>query len=157
MSKTREKTLRSQCLCLYFWKFRVYQVFSGIFFHRSETDGKWEYYSLECLLYFLKNIRRTHADYVRQAKGEVPIVHRPDRRDLIAYLQGSIEKKDLKSIDHSAPLQMSTNFKRSAESTMDSGPAQRPRLDNDQFRERLSAKLDAPAPGRLSINKANLK
>ena len=46
----------------------------------SESDGKWDYYTLECLLYFLKNIKRSHPDYVKQARGEVPIVHRPDRR-----------------------------------------------------------------------------
>ncbi len=56
----------------------------------SESDGKWDYYTLECLLYFLKNIKRSHPDYVKQARGEVPIVHRPDRRDLIAYLASSL-------------------------------------------------------------------
>ena len=44
----------------------------------------------------------------------MPIVHRPDRRDLIGYLEGNIAKKDLKSLDLSAPLQMPTNFKRTA-------------------------------------------
>ena len=41
-------------------------------------------------------------------------MHRPDRRDLIGYLEGNIAKKDLKSLDLSAPLQMPTNFKRTA-------------------------------------------
>ena len=35
-----------------------------------------DYYTLECLLYFLKNIKQSHAEYVRGAKGEVPIVRR---------------------------------------------------------------------------------
>ena len=65
-----------------------------------------DYYTLECLLYFLKNIKQSHAEYVRQARGEVPIVRRPDRRDLTGYLDGTIQKKDLKSIDQSAPLQV---------------------------------------------------
>ena len=44
----------------------------------------------------------------------IVISSRPDRRDLTGYLDGTIQKKDLKSIDQSAPLQMPTNFKRSA-------------------------------------------
>ena len=35
-----------------------------------------DYYTLERLLYFLKNIKQSHAEYVRGAKGEVPIVRR---------------------------------------------------------------------------------
>ena len=35
-----------------------------------------DYYTLECLLYFLKNIKQNHAEYVRQARGGVPIVRR---------------------------------------------------------------------------------
>ena len=128
----------------------------------SETEGgQWDYYTLECLLYFLKNIKRSHPDYVKQARGEVPIVHRPDRRDLIGYLEGTIQKKDLRSIDQSAPLQMPTNFKRSAEDKIDSGVGfKKPRLEQQsqsEIKERLAAKLEASQEGKLSINKANLK
>ena len=35
----------------------------------------------------------------------IVILSRPDRRDLTGYLDGTIQKKDLKSIDQSAPLQ----------------------------------------------------
>ena len=124
---------------------------------RTEADGKWEYYSLECLLYFLKNIKRSHPDYVKQAKGQVPIVHRPDRRDLTAYLTGQVDKKDLKSIDHSAPLQMSSNFKRTAEEKLEGSGAKKARVDPNEFKERLAAKLDAQPQGKISIDKANLK
>lgn len=136
------------------------------FFPRSESDGKRDYYTLECLLYFLKNIKRSHPDYVKQAKGEVPIVHRPDRRDLIQYLEGNLQKKDLKSLDQSAPLQMPINFKRSAQeelrksdTSFGGSAAKKPRLEHNQseIKERLAAKLDGPQESKLSINKANLK
>ena len=48
-----------------------------------------DYYTLECLLYLLKNITLQHPVYVRQAASEdIPIVRRPDRKDLLAYLKG---------------------------------------------------------------------
>ena len=47
-----------------------------------------EYYTLECLLYLLKNITLQHPVYVRQAASEdIPIVRRPDRKDLLLYLK----------------------------------------------------------------------
>ena len=46
-------------------------------FCSSESDGKWDYYTLEGLLYFLKNISRNHPDYVKQATTDkMPYVHR---------------------------------------------------------------------------------
>ena len=66
-----------------------------------------EYYTLECLLYLLKNIHLQHPVYVRQAvNDDVPIVRRPDRKDLLAYLRG--ESHSAMSIDKSAPLEMPT-------------------------------------------------
>lgn len=85
-------------------------------------------------------------------------MHRPDRRDLIAYLNG--EKKDLRSIDHSAPLPMPTNLKRAAEDKLSdlSASAKKPRLDQHQLKERLAAKLEAqPEGGKIAINETNLK
>eukprot|EP00088_Acartia_fossae_P015921 TRINITY_DN18848_c0_g1_i3.p1 TRINITY_DN18848_c0_g1~~TRINITY_DN18848_c0_g1_i3.p1 ORF type:complete len:125 (+),score=25.93 TRINITY_DN18848_c0_g1_i3:35-409(+) len=64
-----------------------------------------EYYSLECLIYFLKHVALHHPDYVRQAASDgVPAVRRPDRKDLLAYLRGKITT--CSSIDMAAPLQM---------------------------------------------------
>jgi parafibromin len=86
----------------------------------------------------------------------VPIVHRPDRRDLSGYLEGTIQKKDLKSIDQSAPLQMPTNFKRSAEEKIDSGiGAKKPRLEQQQsqqseIKKRLADKLNTAQEGKGS-------
>ena len=37
----------------------------------SVCSSDKEHYTLECLLYFLKNIKRSHPDYVKQARGEV--------------------------------------------------------------------------------------
>lgn len=155
--------------------------------YSTEKDGTWEYYTLDCLLFFVKNIKRRHPEYVRLAKGDVPIVTMPDRRDLIGYLEGNIPKKDVKSIDQSAPLHMpATNFKRTAavledhhkdEDAVLASASKKPRLDSESsnnlatatnentapisagdFKRRLADKLDGTQEGgRLSINKANLR
>lgn len=76
--------------------------------YRSGKDGTAkEYYTLECLLFILKNINLTHPVYVRQAAAEnIPIVHRPDRKELLAYLNG--ETASCPAIDKSAPLELPT-------------------------------------------------
>ena len=72
--------------------------------YKTEEDkGKKEYYTLECLLYFLKNMDVAHHHYVRQAGcAKKPVVHRPDRKDLLAYLKG--EQQTAASIDKNAPI-----------------------------------------------------
>eukprot|EP00092_Neocalanus_flemingeri_P019010 GFUD01020598.1.p1 GENE.GFUD01020598.1~~GFUD01020598.1.p1 ORF type:complete len:520 (+),score=166.60 GFUD01020598.1:49-1608(+) len=86
-----------------------------------------DYYTLECLLYLLKNITLQHPVYVRQAAGEdIPIVRRPDRKDLLAYLKG--ESTTAASIDKSAPLEMPTQVKRTAEDSLESAQ-KKPRYD----------------------------
>lgn len=133
-----------------------------IYGSENKEDGTWEYYTLGCLLYFLKNVQLLHPAYVRQAAGEdVPVVRRPDRRDLLAYLRGT-DQQIPKSIDKSARLEMPTHVKRTAEDKLDGGQAsKKARLDanasSQQLKERLAAKLDAPQDGKLSINRANLK
>jgi parafibromin len=77
-----------------------------------------EYYTLECLLYLLKNIALQHPVYVRQAASEdVTIVRRPDRKDLLAYLKGDTQSAP--SIDKSAPLEMPTQVKRTADDNLE--------------------------------------
>jgi parafibromin len=77
-----------------------------------------EYYTLECLLYLLKNITLQHPVYVRQAASEdVTIVRRPDRKDLLAYLKGDTQSAP--SIDKSAPLEMPTQVKRTADDNLE--------------------------------------
>jgi len=72
----------------------------------STKDGPIkEYYTLECLLFLLRNVNLQHPVYVRQAAAEgVPVVRRPDRKDLLAYLTG--ESVASQSIDRSAPLEL---------------------------------------------------
>lgn len=62
---------------------------------------------MECLLFILKNVSLTHPVYVRQAAAEnIPVVRRPDRKELLAYLNG--ETANCAAIDKSAPLEIPT-------------------------------------------------
>lgn len=62
---------------------------------------------MECLLFILKNTNLTHPVYVRQAAGEnIPVVRRPDRKELLAYLNG--DTLTCSAIDKSAPLELPT-------------------------------------------------
>jgi len=111
-----------------------------------------DYYTLECLLYLLKNITLQHPVYVRQAASEdIPIVRRPDRKDLLAYLKG--ESNTATSIDKSAPLEMPTQVKRTAEDNMES-VQKKPRYDEsasqklkDQLAMKYGANQEAGAQG----------
>lgn len=133
------------------------------FFFSAEKKEK-EYYTLGCLLYFLKNEHLSHPKYVQQAAGDkVPVVRRPDRRVLLEYLHGSNAQVP-KSIDKTARLEMPTHVKRTAEEKIDhlSGNlAKKAKLDTkateQELKERLAAKLDGPSANLSSINSANLK
>ncbi|XP_068210894.1 uncharacterized protein hyx isoform X2 [Palaemon carinicauda] len=74
----------------------------------SGKDGApKDYYSLECLLFLLKHVSLTHPTYVRKAAAEnIPVVRRPDRKELLAYLNG--ETSTAAAIDKSAPLEIPT-------------------------------------------------
>ena len=76
-----------------------YQVYSA-----AVGDGnRKEYYTLESLLYFLKHMDLAQPHYVKQAgRDNIPVVPRPDRKDLIAYLKG--ESQTSPSIDKNAPI-----------------------------------------------------
>ena len=55
----------------------------------NKDADAWEYYTLESLLYFLKNVNSSHPTYVREAANkDIDPVRRPDRRALLAYLRG---------------------------------------------------------------------
>lgn len=103
-----------------------------LFFSSGKEGNDKEYYTLECLLFILKNIQLTHPVYVRQAAvsrhvsvlefpqhentapksnnllqaANIPAVRRPDRKELLAYLNG--ETATCASIDKSAPLEIPT-------------------------------------------------
>ncbi|PSN55612.1 hypothetical protein C0J52_04026 [Blattella germanica] len=120
----------------------------------SGKDGApKEYYTLECLLFLLKNVTLTHPVYVRQAAAEnIPVVRRPDRKDLLAYLNG--ETAASASIDKSAPLEIPTQVKRTADDTLES-IAKKPRFEETQVqkvKEQLAARLDAPKEASVTVD-----
>ena len=129
----------------------------------SET-GTWEYYTLETLVYFLKNTDVSHPVYVRKAAGEdVAVVRRPDRKELLAYLRG-MDNNIPKSIDKSARLEMHTrtcDIKRTAEDHLDTSAAKKARVEGyntqQDIKDRLAEKLKDKEKGPLSINRPNLK
>lgn len=108
-----------------------------------------EYYTLDCILFLLKNVQLQHALYVREAAAKgVPVVRRPDRKDLLSYLNG--ETTSSTNIDKSAPLeiplQKPPQAKRGATDTHE-GDKKKPRLEEKQVQEaRLNwiNKIDAP-------------
>nr|5YDE_A Chain A, Parafibromin [Homo sapiens] len=59
-----------------------------------------EYYTLDSILFLLNNVHLSHPVYVRRAATEnIPVVRRPDRKDLLGYLNG--EASTSASIDRS--------------------------------------------------------
>lgn len=132
-----------------------------------------EYYKLECLLFLLKNILLSHPVYVRQAAADnIPAVRRPDRKGLLAYLNG--ETSSSSSIDKSAPLELPTQVraircheerphcdffsiqvKRSADYDGIDSVAKKPRLEDihvQKVREQLAARLDAPKEASVTVD-----
>lgn len=123
-----------------------------------------EYYTLDSILFLLKNIKLSHPLYVRHAAAEeIPVVRRPDRKDLLSYLSGEILASS--NIDKSAPLEITmqrpTKVKRSAPSgssatdepagSLEPG-AKRARTDGSQKllrgRQRLVERLEGKGSDR---------
>uniref|UniRef100_A0A8C1JMF1 Parafibromin n=1 Tax=Cyprinus carpio TaxID=7962 RepID=A0A8C1JMF1_CYPCA len=107
-----------------------------------------EYYTLDSILFLLNNVHLPHPSYVRRAATEnIPVVRRPDRKDLLSYLNG--ESSSSTSIDRSAPieigLQRPTQVKRAADEV--SSEAKKPRVEDEERvrldKERLAARLEA--------------
>ncbi|XP_051984420.1 parafibromin [Xyrauchen texanus] len=106
-----------------------------------------EYYTLDSILFLLNNVHLPHPSYVRRAATEnIPVVRRPDRKDLLSYLNG--ESSSSTSIDRSAPieigLQRATQVKRAADEV--SSEAKKPRVEDEERvrldKERLAARLE---------------
>ncbi|CAG9773116.1 unnamed protein product [Ceutorhynchus assimilis] len=121
----------------------------------SGKDGTAkEYYTLECLLFILKNVSLTHPVYVRQAAAEnIPVVRRPDRKELLAYLNG--ETASCPAIDKSAPLELPTQVKKSAEYDGPESIAKKPRFEDthvQKVREKYAARLDAPKESSVTVD-----
>uniref|UniRef100_A0A1B6EIT3 Parafibromin n=1 Tax=Cuerna arida TaxID=1464854 RepID=A0A1B6EIT3_9HEMI len=120
----------------------------------SGKDGSpKEYYTLECLLFLLKNVTLSHPVYVRQAAAEnIPVMRRPDRKDLLAYLNG--ETATSANIDKSAPLEIPTQVKRAPDESIES-VAKKPRLEDMQVqrvKQQLAARLDAPKEASVTVD-----
>ena len=92
--------------------------------------------------------------YVRQAAAEnIPVVRRPDRKDLLAYLNG--ETATSAAIDKSAPLEIPTQVKRTSEDGLESGPSKKPRFEEthvQKVKEQLAARLDAPKEASVTVD-----
>lgn len=117
-----------------------------------------DYYTLECLLYILKNVGLQHSVYVRQAAAEdIPAVNRPDRKELLAYLNG--ETTTCASIDKSAPLEIPTQVKRPLDTEGIESLSKKPRYEDTQVqkvKEQLAARLDVNRK-EASVNLENIK
>ncbi|KAI8429759.1 hypothetical protein MSG28_000306 [Choristoneura fumiferana] len=120
----------------------------------GKEGGNKEYYTLECLLFILKNIHLTHPVYVRQAAAHnKPAVRRPDRKELLAYLNG--ETVACASIDKSAPLEIPTQVKRTHDNEAGESAAKKPRIEEthvQKVREQLAARLDAPKEASVTVD-----
>ncbi|KAI8518518.1 accessory factor associated with RNA polymerase II [Branchiostoma belcheri] len=115
-----------------------------------------EYYTLESILFLLKNVHLAHPIYVRRAAADsIPVITRPDRKDLLAYLNG--ETSTSLSIDKSAPLEITlqkpTQVKRTAEDA-DKDNFKKPKVEMAkvmQDKERLAARLETPKEGTVNM------
>ncbi|CAF3941100.1 unnamed protein product, partial [Adineta steineri] len=87
-----------------------------------------DYYTLESIVFLLKNVELQHANYVKKAaeKG-IPAISRPDRKDLLSYLQGQTATAD--RVDKNAPLDIT--MQRPLQ--INKRPAEDPRLDAPKF------------------------
>lgn len=113
----------------------------------SGKDGTpKDYYTLECLLFLLKNVHLSHPVYVREAAAteNIPAVRRPDRKDILSYLNG--ETATSTNIDKSAPIEIPTQVKRTIDEPQND-LSKKPKLQECQVqraKEQLAARLDAP-------------
>ncbi|KAH0504298.1 BUD13-like protein [Microtus ochrogaster] len=104
-----------------------------------------EYYTLDSILFLLNNVHLSHPVYVRHAATEnIPVVRRPDRKDLLGYLNG--EASTSASIDRSAPLetglQRCTQVKRAADEVL--AEAKKPRIEDEERARHDSPDLELP-------------
>lgn len=80
---------------------------------------------------------------MRRKAEDIPAVNRPDRKELLAYLNG--DTATCASIDKSAPLEIPTQVKRPLESEGMDSIAKKARFEDTQVqkvREQLAARLD---------------
>jgi parafibromin len=82
----------------------------------------------------------------------IPVVWQPDRKDLLAYLNG--ETAASANIEKSAPLEVPTQVKRTADETLES-VAKKPCLEEtplQKVKEQLAARLEAPKEASVTVD-----
>ncbi|KAL1279790.1 hypothetical protein QQF64_014390, partial [Cirrhinus molitorella] len=104
-----------------------------------------EYYTLDSILFLLNNVHLPHPSYVRRAATEnIPVVRRPDRKDLLSYLNG--ESSSSTSIDRSAPIEIGLQRTDTRAADEVSSEAKKPRVEDEERvrldKERLAARLE---------------
>jgi len=121
-----------------------------------------EYYTVEALLFFLKKVHLSHPIYVQRAgAANVPVVRFPDRKDILAYLNG--EKETSANIDKSAPLELpisrtaSIGVKRAGDDTNSNDASKKHKLEDGQqkqdIQEWLSMKLQEKKEGAITTDR----
>jgi len=130
----------------------------------GRTTQNKEYYTLEALLFLLKNVHLSHPIYVQRAgAANVPVVRFPDRKDLLAYLNG--DKETSTNIDKSAPLELPLSKSASIAGSKRVGDdnqseAKKLKLTEDSqqkqdIQEWLSLKLGTKKEGSITAQKLN--
>ena len=129
----------------------------------GRTSQTKEYYTLEALLFLLKNVHLSHPIYVQRAgAANVPVVRFPDRKELLSYLNG--EKETTNNIDKSAPLELplsrvaTVGTKRTGEEAVASAKKQKLATEDSQqkqenIQEWLSKKLGKKMEGAVTKEK----
>ncbi|XP_065178284.1 parafibromin-like [Sycon ciliatum] len=109
--------------------------------YRTGKEPK-DFYSLESLLFLLKNVSLSHPLYVQKAVSEnIPVVRLPDRRTLLRYLGGQIDTSA--SIDKGAHLELGLP-------TTDAVPTKRPGDDLVSPAKRVRSEAEASAAEPVS-------
>ena len=98
------------------------------------------------------NVFHFHINVMFSQGENIPVVTRPDRKDLLAYLNG--ETAASTNIDKSAPLEIPTQVKRAPEESIES-LAKKPRLEDthvQRVKQQLAARLDAPKEASVTVD-----
>ncbi|KAL5483780.1 hypothetical protein EMCRGX_G020194 [Ephydatia muelleri] len=122
-----------------------------LIYRTGQAGTPKEYYTLESLLFLLKNVSLSHPMYVQRAGAQsIPVIKFPDRRGLLSFLNGEVESTS--SIDKSVHLlEMGIQApppKRQNEERHGGEAAKKMRVeDEERDKLRLAKKLEAKQEG----------
>ncbi|KAH0550277.1 parafibromin-like [Cotesia glomerata] len=120
----------------------------------SKEGTEKTYYTLECLIFFLNSVQLTHPVYVRQAAAKnIPVVRRPDRKDLLAYLSG--ETTTSSAIDKTSPLEIPVQVKRPVQNEPDCYTLKKAKFgdsDVQRMKEQLAIRLDTSKETTVTVD-----